>query len=251
VLATKRMFFTNTSFMPLEFSAAAYRLGHSFVRSVYSYNRIFPRADLFDLFANTGMLGSLRRLASSWAIDWRRFFDFGLPASSRPPLNHARRIAPLLNTNLQALPLPEKGIHEKSLPYRNLSRGCQVGLPSGQDIAKEMGKLLPSIEVLTPEEIGSGFGGQAAADLCFTEETPLWYYILKEAEVKGDCGRHLGPMGSRIVAEVFIGLLEASNSYLKAPQPWTPTLPAKVPGTFTMTDLLAYVGDLNPVGDVP
>ena len=48
----------------------------------------------------------------------------------------------------------------------------------------------------------------------FERSTPLWYYVLKEAEVIGD-GLHLGPVGGRIVAEVLIGLLQTDpGSYL-------------------------------------
>ena len=36
--------------------------------------------------------------------------------------------------------------------------------------------------------------------------TPLWHYVLREAELAAD-GLTLGPVGGRIVAEVFIGLL--------------------------------------------
>jgi hypothetical protein len=182
VLATKRLFYTDASYMPLEFSGAAYRLGHSLVRSTYNYNRIFEKAGLLQLFENTGMRGDIkgggmRALPTSWAIDWRRFFDFGSPD---PPVNHARRLGPLLNSSLQALRLDEEKIpNKKSLPYLNLIRGCQVGLPSGQAIAEEMRQQLPSLAVLTPAEISSGYGGQAAAKSGFTKETPLWYYILK------------------------------------------------------------------------
>jgi hypothetical protein len=59
----------------------------------------------------------------------------------------------------------------------------------------------------------------------------------------------LGQVGSRIVAEVFVGLLQADSSSFLARNPeWKPTLPAKEPGTFTMADLLRFVDDINPIG---
>jgi hypothetical protein len=73
--------------------------------------------------------------------------------------------------------------------------------------------------------------------------TPLWYYTLKEAEVIAD-GLHLGPVAGRIVAEVFIGLLQTDpTSYLTTQPNWTPTLPSKTgKNHFTMVDLLTYAG---------
>jgi hypothetical protein len=48
----------------------------------------------------------------------------------------------------------------------------------------------------------------------FDVSTPLWYYILREAELMEE-GLHLSPVGGRIVGEVFIGLLQTDpNSYI-------------------------------------
>jgi hypothetical protein len=83
----------------------------------------------------------------------------------------------------------------------------------------------------------------------FAGEAPLWFYILKEAELVGDGtdegkARTLGPVGGRIVAEVLVGLLQKDpNSYLYLQPNWKPQLPiARVKGTFTMADLLMYAG---------
>ncbi len=67
----------------------------------------------------------------------------------------------------------------------------------------------------------------------FDEATPLWFYILKEAELMAE-GRMLGPVGGRIVAEVFIGLLQGDRGfYLQQNPTWTPTLGQD----FSMADL--------------
>jgi hypothetical protein len=75
--------------------------------------------------------------------------------------------------------------------------------------------------------------------------TPLWYYVLKEAEVM-EGGLHLGPVGGRIVGEVIVGLLELDrNSYLSVGPRWQPTLPTRdgqVTGNFRMVDFLAFAG---------
>jgi hypothetical protein len=68
---------------------------------------------------------------------------------------------------------------------------------------------------LTADEIGANRIGWAG-------ETPLWYYILREADVRCD-GNRLGPVGGRLVGEVLIGLLELDpTSVLYAPTDWQP-----------------------------
>ena len=66
---------------------------------------------------------------------------------------------------------------------------------------------------------------QTFADPGWASEAPLWFYILKEAEIVGR-GRELGPVGGRIVAEVLVGLLQRDlNSYLYLNPLGSPRLP--------------------------
>jgi len=76
----------------------------------------------------------------------------------------------------------------------------------------------------------------------FQQSTPLWYYALKEAQLYGNGGQHLGPVAGRIVAEVLIGLLQSDpNGFLANSPSWQPTL--QNPGSgFRMTDFLTYAG---------
>lgn len=259
VLCEGRKFyhFDKYSFIPVEFSVAAYRLGHSMVRAVYNYNRVFTLHDISNdsklteatlklLFEFTQKSddtpgagpGLNPTLPSNWIIDWRHFFE--VDDAIEP--GHSRKLDPYLAeplTNLPNVPPPS------SLAVRNLLRGLKMKLPSGQSVAKYMG-----YQPLGSKAIAAcGADGLIASELGFDIETPLWYYILKEAQIQGD-GKHLGAVGSRIVAEVFVGLLEGDeNSFLSKNRDWQPTLPAKVPGTFTMADLLRFVGDINPIGD--
>ena len=242
--------FNGSPFMPIEFSVAAYRMGHSQVREFYNHNRVFgappgvpfplANASLGLLFAFTGSGGFFGQptLPSNWIIDWRRYHAVGDPAL----LNLTRKLDHKLVPALHALPgftPPEPN----DLAVRNLLRGSRLGLPSGQDLADLMG--LPK---LSAAELTSGPQGGVVSANGFDHRTPLWYYILKEAEVQAD-GKHLGALGSRIVAEVFVGLLEGDkNSFLAKKKDWKPTLPSATPGTFTMADLLNFVGDLNPLG---
>ena len=147
----------------------------------------------------------------------------------------ARKIIPSLNSQLLDLPVSAvPGAKEgalarpvASLVVRNLLRSEALGLPSGQDVARKVGE-----RPLTDEELGT--------------EGPiyLWYYILKEAEVRNG-GRHLGPVGTRLVAETLIGLLDADpTSYRSVYPEWRPTL-ANRDGQFGIVDLLRFAGVLS------
>jgi hypothetical protein len=210
-------------FMPVEFSAAAYRFGHSLVRPSYQLNDgtgslpvVVAHADL-DPVAPTH-LGGLRALPEGLVVDWARF----LGAGAQP----ARAIDTHLSRPLARLP-GELGteVPNRSLAWRNLVRGKRLGLPSGQAVARAIGETPLDDSVLR-------LAGAAA---------PLWFYVLAEAETVGE-GRHLGPVGSAIVAEVLLGLVDADpESFLSVDPTWTPFLGA-VPHSFTLADLVSYAG---------
>ena len=248
--------FKTRPYMPMEFSVAAYRLGHSMVREVYSHNRAFrpnaPRiapASLRLLFTFTGLSGNIHgdpdnppiHLPSNWIIDWRRFFDLGTPADTPNfEFNQARRLDPFIIPQLHDLPGGGG-----SLPFRNLKRGVMMKLPSGQDVANFM-KPHVKKPMLTPDEIASGPDGAVAKELGLHKKTPLWYYILKEAQVRTG-GERLGPYGGRIIAEVFTGIVQGDKDSFLSQANWKPSL-GPVKGRFTMADMLNLVGDINPIG---
>lgn len=241
--------------MPIEFSAAAYRLGHSMIRNRYEWNRVFsstgrllPDLALFFTFSQmSGTLGGEPTLPSDWIVDWRRMFDFGQqPGSVRhSQLNFARPIDTHLARDLRNLPqfFGADPQHLKFLPVRNLLRGRLLGLPTGQDVAAKL-----AVTPLTSAEVAAGTNAQIITDHGFDQQTPLWFYVLKEAEVR-HAGQHLGEVGSRLVVETFQGLIEGSEHSIFLDSKWKPTLPSQDADHFSMNDLLLFINDLNPIGD--
>lgn len=237
VLEKGRKFYNwrNDPFIPVEFSVAAYRFGHSQVRPGYIANfegdggKPFTR-HLFDpncdhSVADPEDLSGGKRAPRRF-VDWPTFFDLG-DGRSKPN----KRIDTKLSTTLFQLPFsgPNLPTNPSSLAQRNLLRHLTFSLPSGQSVAKAMG-----IAALDEDELAP------LKSLDLHRRTPLWYYILREAEVKKD-GKSLGAVGGRIVAEVFLGILQGDRmSYLRQDPEWTPTLGDK--DDFTMVDLLRFAG---------
>ena len=225
-----RDFYTwkNDPYMPVEFSVAAYRFGHSQIRGRYKLNtlvgplRTFLPTSTLDPATRLQHFGGFRILPPFWTIEWARFFE--VDGAGKESRQHSRIIDAKLADPLAALP-PEIGGSRPSLIDRNLTRGARLLLPSGQDVAGHIGA-----DVLTEAELALPGGGPA----------PLWYYILKEAEVQAG-GRHLGQVGGRIVAEVFLGLLAKDpSSYLRNDPCWRPFLNGGA--DFTMADLITFTG---------
>lgn len=153
---------------------------------------------------------------------------------------------PVINLSAEDKKDTNRAMEFAKLAVRNLLRGKALGLPTGQDVARAMS--IPAKFILTGNQIAKG-DGVTTFDLNddlrtkFADTTPLWYYILKEAEVLNQ-GNKLGPVGGRIVAEVFIGLLHGDPlSYLSVEPTWRPTLGrfgAREDGQLTIADLLRF-----------
>lgn len=297
--------------MPVEFSGAVFRLGHSMIRVAYDWNVNFhsgrngkPKLDsghLFRLFRFSGTSGTLlpnfsppdsddfkpgsagdlkdlenprplpptgdlgRKLPSNWVADMLRLFDFSRFASSDPAfkaeLNHAMAIDTHLVDPLSLLPMGSFGATEipllkkRNLAFRNLARGRMLGLPSGQQLAVEFSNRGVPTKLLNKQQLLQGDGGIVIkpADVPAHEElatnTPLWFYILREAECAGN---KLDGVGARIVAETFHRAMQSSRYSIVSDPLFKPTLGPGVGGQrFNMEDLLHYAFDgradlLNP-----
>jgi Animal haem peroxidase len=221
-----------------------------------------PPLDLDDPDA-----GTFERLPSNWIADFRRLYDFTeagrgdltVPAAD---FNVAKRVDTLLVDPLRDLPrgafggrgaVPPADGRALNLAFRNLTRAEMIRLASGQQMADFFG-----VERLKPDEILNGASGVAGAALdALTEgqksllagNTPLWFYILREAELNN--GR-LAAVGGRIVAEVFHRAMEGSTSSIVRDPAWRPSFgPDRA--TFRMVDLLLFAVDgdatrLAPLG---
>jgi hypothetical protein len=253
---------------------------------VFNADAPFGLATLFQLFTFTGTSGNLTpttdiaelddpnggtflRLPTNWIVDWRRLHDFS-PIPDRPDLvppfphgtgNVTKRIDTLLVDPLADLPagtfggrsvgLPADSI-QRNLAFRNLTRANMVQLASGQQMAEFLGvKPLDRNQILQGDGSGADLGGLSAENRdALVASTPLWFYVLREAEVNG--GRLTG-VGGRVVAEFFHRAMEVSSVSIVRDPTWRPTL-GPDPETFRMIDLLLFgaagsISVLNPLGD--
>ncbi|MEO0911859.1 MAG: peroxidase family protein, partial [Pseudomonadota bacterium] len=223
-------------FMPVEFSVAAYRFGHSMVPMKVQLQKDKSSFELFGTVFGEGF---------SPITDARAVADMHELFTTHEG-RHVQRADALdtkLASDLLQLPIPVVGAGEASLATRNLVRGQSFLLPSGETVAELCGR--PEAEIAQISDAAKaevpGLGGG----------TPLWYYLLKEAALigrldasgTGEPGEGLGPVGARIVAEVIIGLIELDRrSWLGANRNWRPLENQDQPGVMldTVGHILTY-----------
>ena len=228
--STNLKYYTNCAQMPVEFSVAAYRFGHSQVRGLYRINATTNRVPVFSgSFGTPGIdLVGFSPSPSHFAIDWSLFLPGG--KSSGGAVQASYKIDASITNSLSLLPLPVSSEGPADLAVRNLLRSSQVGLPSGQDVARAMGiRPLPDNQILIGKATGDATEATPITSISstFAGKAPLWAYILAEStahayriENGAIVGNQrapftLGPVGGRIVAETIVGLLSSdANSVL-------------------------------------
>ena len=215
--------------IPREFAIAAFRYGHYTINNYYTiaYDFKIPEEKLHHYTGG---------ILPDYVIDWSNFFNVVAYKSPTYSKKIEATLAQDLN-NMNHLDKPaDMPFDKNSLFLRNLLRGKQSKLPSGQDLAKAMGLEPISRDIMIQHDRNGNLERNG-----FLENTPLLIYILKEAEIfKG--GTMLTGVGGILIAEVMLGLLfEDKNSYFNSKDNWKPTLPSEESGQFLMGDLIRYV----------
>ena len=237
---------------PVEWSTAAYRFGHSIVRKAYVLNgdkdpvtgALLHKLQVFN--GTDADLHGGRPLPAGRQIDWAHFVAGLRGTVPDAEFNFPRFTDTLISSGLFTIPIGGPAGAEASgsnvLGFRNMVRGFFYGLPSGQDVAAALG-----VPVISPGDVMAGSQATAGKILPgFETGTPLWFYVLAESELAG--GTRLGPVGARIVADTFLGILKADPDGLlhdNSPEHgrWQPQPPiAPAPGRFGIADAVVFAG---------
>lgn len=242
-------------FLPLEFNVAAYRFGHSMIRQLYYYNDVFLGVG-FNRLSPLKILRDTNcpTLPDNRIIQWGRFVEGGGLTNPNPARQLDTRLVELLLKVFD-----EAGVElpcESRLAVMDLLRGYMLRMPTGQAVARELNARGRNVPVMAAPQIEAAAEAvnqsqrKVLRDFGFSENTPLWFYILVEAAQLGG-GNYLGPVGSTIVAEVIVELVRRSpDPILKRPGSnpsdpvWAPTLGENA-RQFKLPDLLRLAGVLD------
>ncbi|WP_158284735.1 peroxidase family protein [Oricola cellulosilytica] len=227
----KRLAIDPTTPLPSEFWLGAMRIGHAMAQPVYEINGVQPQP------VSLATVMSFRRanvhnpqnvagqpVTNDWLVDLDRFFA----ADDHEPVIASRRIRPAIaralysGKSLQPADLEGvRSLYERlgGVPFRDLARGYLRGLPNSQYLAAMFGVPHLSRSELIGDD-RSGLRGMYGASIknplqeadfdaigALADDTPLEWYLLREAEVQNG-GRRLGALGSAIIADILFSLLD-------------------------------------------
>ncbi|MFT4117894.1 hypothetical protein [Bradyrhizobium sp.] len=193
--------------MPHEFSIG-FRMGHSQLRPAYNIQAANPPVTLFnsDLSPDQGTfpptyadLRGGQKLSAAHQIDWQFFLG-----NQRPMANAIDGKVTSVVFDLPRRTIPDDIKYVHNLAQRNLIRSSMIGLCAGEELAAFFGVAAP----LTHDQVEPNADKKYLFTADGTFRTPLWYYILKEAELARTTGagpqNPLGELGSRLVGEVIL-----------------------------------------------
>jgi hypothetical protein len=245
----------------IEFAAALGRFGHSMIR------RRYPNWNSAGVTGNIGEFtrfsyrnkenGPMTGLESDWVTSWQHLFSFPELSQEDLPLR-AACIGPHLASTLGSL--RERLRHEGadppnatfSLADATLQRQRSLGLAPAETAIEIMNGFLgqASVEALSPEALSADLPSEARRLFgekgTFRYRTPLWFYMLREAQLV-NCGNKLGPFASRLVMETVHACIAKSDMSVIGCRDWKPELPRQNTERFTMTDLIRFAGDVDPI----
>ena len=214
--------------IPKEFLVAAFRFGHFTINNKFQINS--------DLIINQEQLHTfVNGLLPDKCIDWCYFFNVTSTKKPQPSKKISIYISKDLS-DMKYIKTPPNFKYPNSLLLRDLLKGKQSQLPSGQSISNRM-----NIKPICKKLMKKYDHNCLMEKNNFLENTPLLLYILKESEIYKK-GLQLTGVGGIIVAEVILSILcDNPNSYINASKKWYPSLPSLYNNEFKMADLIRFV----------